>query len=41
MLNDVLVITVLNLLRWTDYESQEWFCGETLIPVPHLHGGKK
>lgn len=21
---------------WTVYEIQEWFCGETLNPVPHL-----
>lgn len=38
--NHILITTWLNLVRWAVYETQQWFYGETLIPVPHLYEEK-
>ena len=39
-LNDILVITLLNLVRWTVYKIQESFCGKALT-LYHISVVKK
>ena len=39
-LNDILVITLLNLVRWTVHKIQKWFGGKTLIAILHLYEEK-
>ena len=39
-LNDILVITLLNLVRWTVHKIQEWFCGKALT-LYHISVVKK
>ena len=39
-LNDILVISLLNLVRWTVHKIQKWFGGKTLIAILHLYEEK-